>query len=59
MSDNGGEFANSDFMDMCEQLNIIPLTTAAESPWSNGINERHNAILGNTIKVITVIIWNH
>ena len=25
------------------------MSTAGESPWSNGITERHNAILGNMI----------
>ena len=49
LNDNGGEFANSDFIDMCEQLNIIPLTTAAESPWANGVVERHNQTLANTM----------
>ena len=27
-------------------------TTAAESPWSNGIDERHNAIIGNMAEKI-------
>ena len=45
MNDNGGEFANAEFLQMCEQLNITPLTTAAESPWSNGIVERNNQTL--------------
>ena len=45
MNDNGGEFANAEFLEMCEQLNITPLTTAAESPWSNGIVERNNQTL--------------
>ena len=34
---------------MCDQLNIIVRTTAAESPWSNGIKERHNATLANMV----------
>ena len=47
LSDNGGEFANDDFRIMAEKLNTTVRTTAAESPWSNGINERHNATLEN------------
>ena len=29
---------------------IIVYTTPAESPWSNGLNERHNEILGKMVK---------
>ena len=46
-SDNGGEFNNYEFQSMCENLNITVKTTAAEAPWSNGMCERHNGILGN------------
>ena len=52
MSDNGGEFANSDFLALCEQFGIIVQTTAAESPWSNGIVERHNQTLARTMDKI-------
>ena len=41
-TDNGGEFANADFINMCEGLNICVRVTAGESPWSNGLVERHN-----------------
>ena len=37
---------------MGEKLNTSIRNTAAESPWSNGINERHNAILGSMISKI-------
>lgn len=47
--DNGGEFANDEFITFCENLNIRICTTAAESPWSNGLVERHNAVLGLTV----------
>ena len=30
---------------MAESFNIRVMTTAAESPWSNGLREHHNAIL--------------
>ena len=45
LSDNGGEFANDVFMEMNEKLGVETATTAAESPFSNGIVERHNGIL--------------
>lgn len=45
ISDNGGEFNNPDFRDMAENFNIGIKTTPAESPWSNGLPERHNRSL--------------
>ena len=52
LSDNGGEFANAKFMDMCQNLNINFLTTAAEAPWSNGLVEKHNGIIGEAVAKI-------
>ena len=49
LSDNGKEFSNDDFREMGEKLNTRIVNTSAESPWSNGINERHNAILADMI----------
>ena len=49
LSDNEGEFSNSSFRDMCETMNIVVKTTAAESPWSNGLCERHNGVLAETV----------
>ena len=34
---------------MSNQLNIFVMSTTGESPWSNGITERHNVLLGNMI----------
>ena len=34
---------------MAEKFNITVLTTAAESPWSNGLCEKHNGIIGDMI----------
>ena len=45
LSDNGGEFANETFREMGEKFNIVITITAAESPWSNGTVERHNAFI--------------
>ena len=48
-SDQGGEFNNELLRDVAELLNISVHTTAAESPWSNGIVERHNAVLADIL----------
>ena len=48
-SDNGGEFISDDFVTMCERFNIKISTTPSYSPWSNGLCERHNQTLTNTI----------
>ena len=50
LSDNGGEFVNDEFTELAEQFNITVLTTAAESPWSNGLCERHNGILADLVQ---------
>ena len=52
LTDNGGEFANIGFQDMCENLNINFMTTAAEAPWSNGLVEKHNGIIGEAVNKI-------
>ena len=52
LTDNGGEFNNKELRDMNENLNTEVLATAAESPWSNGICERHNVVIGHMIDKI-------
>ena len=52
ISDNGGEFKNSVMWDMGTIFNIKLLTTAAESPWSNGIVERLNQVLADMVRKI-------
>ena len=47
--DNGGEFNNSELQDMAENLNITLKTTPADSPFSNGLVERYNAVLTETL----------
>ena len=49
LADMGREFDNKDYREMGEKLNTIVKSSAAESPWSNGVNERHNGILGEMI----------
>ena len=48
--DNGGEFNNSEFISFCEDFDINVKTTAAKSPWSNGLVEGHNGVLDNTVR---------
>ena len=46
LSDNGGEFVSLAFESLCESFDMLQLTTAAESPFSNGVCERHNSLIG-------------
>ena len=50
--DNGGEFANTEFITCCKNMNIQICTTIAKSPWSNGLVKRHNAVLGMTVSKV-------
>ena len=50
MSDNGGEFSNHLIRELSEKFDITVHTTAAESPWANGLTERHNRTLGEMIR---------
>ena len=52
LCDNGGEFANKKFIELAESMNVRVLHTAAESPWSNGLVERHNATLAEILHKI-------
>ena len=52
LADNGGEFANETFRDMCENLNIEVMNTAAYSPWQNGVCERNHAVVDDCVEKI-------
>ena len=52
LTDNGGEFKNPEMRALGEAFNFKVMTTAAESPWSNGICERLNGILGTLVSKI-------
>ena len=52
LSDNGGEFNNDEFRAMGDSLGIRVMNTAAEAPFSNGICERLNSVLGRSVKKI-------
>lgn len=45
VSDDGGEF-NDLFVNMAELFNHSLKPTAAESPWSNSMAEKHSTIIG-------------
>ena len=42
-SDNGGEFLNEEVIDFASSLNINIRMTTGESPWQNGVVERHHS----------------
>ena len=48
LTDNGGEFANSDLRDICESYIALKLT-AAEAPFSNGLVKTHNLIIADIL----------
>ena len=52
LSDNGGEFQGEKWESLCETFNISHKTTAAESPFSNGICERHNLLIAEMTEKI-------
>ena len=49
LSDCGREFNNCEVRALGEAFNIKVMTTAAESPWSNGVCERLNAEIGEKV----------
>ena len=49
LTDNGREFDNQYFCDMCQNLNIIVRMTGAESMWSNGVCKRYNGAIEECI----------
>ena len=49
-SDNGPEFNNNDFIDMCASYEIDVKVTPVEAPYSNGICERHNSVIAQMTK---------
>ena len=67
LADNGGEFANDEFRDMAENLNVEVLNSAGYSPWQNGICERNHAVVDDCVKKIlddqpnisleTALVW--
>ena len=52
LADNGREVANEEYKDMCSNVNIEPINTAAYSPWQNGICERNHAVVDDCVSKI-------
>ncbi|CAG2190172.1 unnamed protein product [Mytilus edulis] len=52
LADNGGEFANDIFRNLCANLNIDVMNTAAYSPCQNGICERNHAVVDDCVAKI-------
>ena len=50
LADNGGEFLNEEYKEMFEMFNIEEAKTVAESPWSNGVCERHIADIEESVR---------
>ena len=55
ITDNGGEFSNEGMQLATAKLNIIHNTTAAESPWQNGLCEKNHATVDNILEVDIVL----
>ena len=49
LTDNGSEFGNDELMEMNEKLNTETQTSEGYSTFSNGIVERHNRTLFETM----------
>ena len=52
MSDYGGEFNNEEMRALGDKFGIKILTTAAQSPWSNGVCEPLNSTLAGSVNKI-------
>ncbi|XP_057303171.1 uncharacterized protein LOC130640668 [Hydractinia symbiolongicarpus] len=66
LADNGGEFLNEDYPEMCEMFNIEEAKTAAETPLLNGICETHNTVVKEAVRktmedsncsLETAVVW--
>ena len=52
LADNGREFANPKFTDMCGNLNVPMMNTATESPWQDGLCEQNHAVVDHCLEKI-------
>lgn len=52
LNDNGGEFTGAEIQEMKSILNVVDLTTGAESPWQNGLCEKNHALADNILNRI-------
>lgn len=49
LADNSGEFANEEYRDMCEKLNVVVNHTAAYNRRQNGLCESSHAVIDSMI----------
>lgn len=49
LNDNGGEFTGEEIREVKSVLNVVDITTAAESPWQNGLCEKNHALADNIL----------
>lgn len=52
LADGGGELQNDLFRLLSERFNIAVSTTAAQAAWSNGVCERHNAVVKRMVEAL-------
>ena len=52
LNDNGGEFVNAEMQALKAELNVIDITTGAESPWQNGLCEKNHHTMDNILERI-------
>ena len=53
LHDNGGEFSNDEMRAVCSTLNVEVITSAAQSPWQNGLCERVHAVTDSMLMKLT------
>ena len=52
LNDNGGEFVNAELQALKSELNVVDITTGAESPWQNGLCEKNHHTMDNILERI-------
>ena len=50
LNDNGGEFTGEEIKEVKDILNVVDLTTGAESPWQNGLCEKNHQIVDTMLE---------
>ena len=50
LNDNGGEFTAEEIREMKSMLNVVDLTTGADSPWQNGLCEKNHALIDTILE---------
>ena len=52
LTDNGKEFTNQGFQEMCKLPNMRDFRTAVESPWANDLFGRNHAVVDEMVNKI-------